>query len=85
MCFDQFILEEDEESACAHRVEWSHSIQESAGLTACDLRMLFPKEWAETASPLLRALAITDDSRLIAGYVRYLRSSSAEMVRIVSN
>lgn len=82
MCFDQFISEDNDESVCAHRINWSHSIQESAGLIACDLRMLFSKEWSDAASPLLRVLSITDDSRLIAGYVRYLRSRSSEMVRL---
>lgn len=80
MCFDQFVSEEDGETVCAHRFDWSYSVQESAGLTACDLRMLFPKEWAVAASPLLRALSLTEDQHIIYGYVRYLRSKSAEMV-----
>jgi cohesin complex subunit SA-1/2 len=80
MCFDHFSSGDDEDSVSKCQIHWSHSVQESAGLIASDLRMLFPKEWSEAASPLLRSLSITDDAHLIAGYVRYLRSKQDEMV-----
>jgi cohesin complex subunit SA-1/2 len=81
LCFEQHLPESEEDdlySLAQH--EWSDSIQEMGGLIASDLRSLFMKEWSNASSPLLRAAAITEDSRLIAGYIRYFRSKESEML-----
>ena len=38
------------------------------------------KEWSHASSPLLRAAAITEDSRLIAGYIRYFQTKEVDLV-----
>ena len=73
-CFQNFI---DEESGIEYTLAekmWSTRVQDSGGEIASDLRTLFPREWSNASSPLLRSLAITDDGRLIGGYVRYLKA-----------
>jgi len=73
-CFDQFLPNDGlQTSYSTIQKEWSHNVQEVACEIAVDLRTLFPKEWSNAVSPLLRALAITDDGRLIGGFVRYFR------------
>lgn len=51
----------------------------SACLCASDMRSLCPKEWSNAASSHLRLLAITEDARLIGGYVRYFRSKELKL------
>lgn len=78
-CYEQFLPAPNTYSK--NQVKWADLVQESGGCIACDLRTLFPKEWSDAASPFLRRLAISEDSNLIGGYVRYIRLKEAEMVR----
>jgi cohesin complex subunit SA-1/2 len=73
-CFQNFIDEDSGIEYTSAEKLWSTRIQESGGEIASDLRTLFPREWSNSSSSLLRSLAITDDSRLIGGYVRYLNT-----------
>lgn len=71
LCFEQHLPESrDAHDFSFEQQEWSETVQEIGGVISSDLRSLFLQEWANAASPLLRAAAITDDSRLIAGYKR---------------
>jgi len=73
-CFQNFIDEESGIEYTSAEKMWSTRVQDSGGEIASDLRTLFPREWSNASSPLLRSLAITDDGRLIGGYVRYLKA-----------
>ena len=78
LCFEQHLPEvEENDNYSDAQVEWSNSMQEVGGQIASDLRSLFLKEWSNASSPLLRAAAITEDSRLIAGYIRYFQTKEA--------
>jgi cohesin complex subunit SA-1/2 len=82
LCFAQYIPNSydhgDGESTAVQHSEEQHSfsdfVQLAAGRTTSDLRTLFPKEYANAASPLLRSFALQDDGRLIGAYVRFLES-----------
>ena len=80
MCYEQYLPDIENQSCSEAQKAWSDSVHESAGRCASDLRTLFPREWANAASPHLRAFAITEDSRLIGGFVRYFRSKELEKV-----
>ena len=56
-------------------------MQQSGGKIASDLRTLLHRELANASSPFLREVSITDDSRLIGGFVRYFRSKEQEKLR----
>mmetsp|Transcript_4325 Transcript_4325/g.8293 ORF Transcript_4325/g.8293 Transcript_4325/m.8293 type:complete len:1621 (+) Transcript_4325:123-4985(+) len=71
-CFQHFLDMNTKAKCSPAQISWSASVQKSAGDVASDLRTLFPREWSNASSPLLRSFAITDDSRLIGGYVRFL-------------
>lgn len=78
LCYEQF-LEPDPHSAYSEEQErFASSVQTSAGRVASDLRTLFPREWSSAKDPSLRALAMTDDSHLIGGFVRFLHSRADE-------
>lgn len=77
LCYDQFVLDEDECSSL--QVRWSKEIIEVASRVGSDVRMLFMKEYINAKSPLLHALAITDDSRLVGGYARFIRAKEQEV------
>ncbi|KAL9183151.1 hypothetical protein ACHAXT_004938 [Thalassiosira profunda] len=82
LCFAQYIPSreehaDDETSVAQHSEEqrsFSDYVQLAAGKTTADLRVLFPKEYADAASPTLRAFALREDGRLIGAYVRFLNS-----------
>ena len=80
LCFEQHLpISKEGDAFSATHHEWSNSIQEIGGIISSDLRSLFIQEWKYASSPFLRAAAITDDSRLIAGYVRYFCSKESEI------
>ncbi len=82
LCFAQYIPTSfdhgDGESTMVQHSEEQHSfsdyIQLSAGRVTSDLRTLFPKEYADASSPILRSFALQEDGRLIGAYVRFLES-----------
>jgi cohesin complex subunit SA-1/2 len=77
-CFDHF-LDKNEDEVSDEHLEFSATVQASAGRFACDLRVLFPRDWASAADPIRRKLALTDDAHLIGGFMRYLESRSEEV------
>lgn len=77
LCYDQFVLDEDDCSSL--QVQWSNEIIEVAAQVGSDIRTLFMKEYIFAKSPLLHALAITDDSRLVGGYARFIRAKEQEV------
>ena len=83
LCFEQFLPETSHEEAesiySKELVAFADSVQNDAAQTTGDLRSLFQKEWADAASPFLRACALSDDSHLIGGLVRYFRSKEEEV------
>lgn len=88
LCFEQYLPDSnengDEEEGGVTEYTMEHlafadSVQMHAGNIASDLRMLFPKEWADAANPLLRACALTDDGRLIGGFVRFFKSKEEKV------
>ena len=75
-CYEQFLPSaENSDMYSPTQKIWADLVQHSGSHIACDLRTMFPKEWSNSTSPLLRALAIVDDSCLIGGYVRHLKSN----------
>jgi cohesin complex subunit SA-1/2 len=77
LCYDQYVL--DEEDCSSLQVQWSNAIIEVAAQVGSDIRTLFMKEYIFAKSPLLHALAITDDSRLVGGYARFVRAKEQEV------
>lgn len=62
LCFAQYIPaadeRDDDETTVKHspaQLSFADFVQLSAGLVIADLRTLFPKEYAEASSPLLRS------------------------------
>lgn len=77
VCFEQFIYEEYEEEDEVFTeilMDFSDIVQTAALQVTADIRQLLPKEWADAASPLLRACALTEDRILIGASLRYLKS-----------
>ncbi len=78
LCYEQFLDDTSGFVVSDEQEEFSSAVQTSAGRVASDLRTLFPREWSSAKDPTLRALAMTDDSHLIGGFVRYLHSRAGE-------
>eukprot|EP00804_Cyclotella_cryptica_P015054 CCRYP_000638-RD/>CCRYP_000638-RD protein AED:0.18 eAED:0.18 QI:0/0.75/0.6/1/0.75/0.6/5/233/1090 len=82
LCFAQYIpatddRDDDETSVAKHspaQLSFADYVQLAAGSVFADLRTLFPKEYADAASPLLRSLALKEDGRLVGAFVRFLGS-----------
>lgn len=82
LCFAQYIPSPDDtgddETTVAQHSDEQHSfsnfVQLAAGKVTSDMRSLFPKEYADAASPILRSFALKEDGRLIGAYVRFLDS-----------
>ena len=83
LCFEQYLpLNEGdklESKYSEEHIAFSNSIQSTAGQVMSDLRALFPREWADATSPSLRAMALTEDQHLAAGFVRYFRSMEEKL------
>ena len=75
LCFAQYIPSSEDtgdgESTMVQHSEEQHSfadfVQLSAGKVTSDLRTLFPKEYQDAASPILRSFALKEDGRLVSG------------------
>ena len=84
LCFAQYLPgaddRDDDETSMGKRsfsseqVAFADFVQLAAGKVTSDLRTLFPKEFTEAASPLLRSFALVDDGRLLGGNVRFVGS-----------
>lgn len=82
MCFSQYILSSDEHgdddtTVAKHsdeQIAFADYVQIAAGRTTADLRILFPKEFSDAKNPLLRAVALQDDGRLVGAFVRFVTS-----------
>ncbi len=81
-CFDQYVTSDKSNNTTVQQ-QWANLVQESACEVAVDLRTLFPKEWSNAVSPLLRALAITEDGTLIGGFVRFFRKKQLDVSYIL--
>ena len=80
MCFDQYLPTESEDlQYTEEHDEFSLSVQSSAGRNACNIRVMFPREWKEARDPVLRALALTSDNELIGGFARYFQFKEPEV------
>jgi hypothetical protein len=77
LCFEQF-LDGDREYSKEH-VAFATAVQEEAGRVAGDLRTLFPRGWTSSVHAGLREVALVEDSHLIGGYVRFVRSQENEV------
>ena len=82
LCFAQYIPtshdQGDGESTMVQHSEeqlsFADFVQLAAGKVTSDLRVLFPKEYEDAASPILRSFVLKEDGRLIGAYVRFLAS-----------
>ena len=72
LCFEQYLDEENIVSE-DHRA-FSEAVQEAAGRTAGDLRGLFPRAMVNSVHAVLREAALVDDSHLIGGHARFVKS-----------
>jgi hypothetical protein len=79
LCFDQHLEETEDLIYSDEHVEFVSSVQASAGRIASDIRTLFPREWSQAADPVRRQLALTNDTQLIGGFARYLKSREPEV------
>lgn len=80
-CFETCLSQEDSDSV---NDDWNKNkflshLSRIANHVACDIRILFPKEWTQAASKNLRSLAIASEGKLIGGSVRCLRSEEDEL------
>jgi len=77
LCYEQWLPELDEDSSQEYsqsQLDFSDRVQMMASRVQSDLRTLFPKDWADAESPLLRACALQDDTNLVGGFIRYFRA-----------
>ena len=84
LCFDQYLEEFESEEDSVYsldQIAFSNFVQLHAGKVAGDLRSLFPKELSDAVSPLLRACALTEDSHLIGGFVRFFREKEDQLAK----
>lgn len=80
LCFSQYIPSSDEHgdddtTVAKHsedQIGFADYVQLAAGRTTSDLRVLFPKEYSDAESPLLRAVALQEDGRLVGAFVRFI-------------
>ncbi len=79
LCWEQCLDGFDLNTFSEEHIKFADSVQQHACQIAGDLRSLFPKEWADSPSSLIRAFALTDDGLLVGGSVRYLRSKEDEV------
>ena len=80
-CYEQFLPISDNPKLYSPTQQlWADLVQQSGGDIASDLRTLFPKEWSNAKSSLLRVFAIVEDSCLIGGHVRFIKSKESEQV-----
>ena len=79
VCFDQYLESTEESIYSEEHVAFASDVQASAGKVASDVRTLFLKEWCDSADPVRRALALTNDSQLIGGFARYFQSREEEV------
>jgi cohesin complex subunit SA-1/2 len=82
LCFSQYIPSADEHAdddttVAKHsndQIRFADYVQLAAGRTSSDLRVLFSKDFADAENPLLRAVALQDDGRLVGAYVRFVNA-----------
>jgi len=75
LCYEQFIDPDQDATYPPECVAFASAVQEEACRVAGDLRSLFPRQWADPKAPrLLQQFALINDSHIIGGYVRYMRS-----------
>eukprot|EP00586_Coscinodiscus_wailesii_P000063 CAMPEP_0172480390 /NCGR_PEP_ID=MMETSP1066-20121228/5488_1 /TAXON_ID=671091 /ORGANISM="Coscinodiscus wailesii, Strain CCMP2513" /LENGTH=1957 /DNA_ID=CAMNT_0013241639 /DNA_START=101 /DNA_END=5974 /DNA_ORIENTATION=+ len=79
-CFELYLPEtmDEDDNVPSHRTPqrstFTNSIQAAATRTAADVRTLLPKIWSQASHPLLRAIALTSDWKLVGGSIRFFRS-----------
>jgi hypothetical protein len=76
MSFDQFINTAESDVYSSMHIKYSLVIQEMAGRIAGDVRSLFPIQWSDAQSPILRKLSLAKESLLVAGFERRLNQVS---------
>lgn len=87
LCFSQYIPSSDEHgdddtTVAKHsdeQIAFADYVQLAAGKTTSDLRMLFPKEFSDAESPLLRAVALQEDGRLVGAFVRFINAKEHQL------
>ncbi len=79
LCFEQFLPDVNEDLYTDKQIKFSDTVQTAAFQTSGDLRALLPKVWADASSPFLRLCALTDDTSLIGGSIRYFRSQEHQL------
>lgn len=79
LCFEQFLPDVNEDLYTDEQIKFSDIVQTAAFQTSGDLRALLPKVWADASSPFLRLCALTDDTSLIGGSIRYFRSQEHQL------
>jgi len=77
LSFEMYV-EEGQDIRQYHK-SFSRRVQAHAINIACDLRNLFPKRFQNKADTALRACALSDDSHLIGGTVRFLRCQEQQL------
>jgi hypothetical protein len=74
-CFEHHILPDSDliKVVSKNQLDFSIAVQYHAVRTSGDLRVLFPRDWSKSTSPLLAACALTDDSVMLGASVRFIR------------
>ena len=79
MCFDQTLREDEDIIYSDEHHEFVAVVLSSAGRVSSDVRSLFAREWKQSADPVRRSLALTEDSQLLGGFSGFLQSRYSEV------
>ena len=66
-------VDEESDSYSRHHKDFARSVQSHAAAVAGDLRSLLHREWMNSSDPVLRDCALTNDSHMIGGSMRFLQ------------
>jgi hypothetical protein len=78
-CYEQFIESEYADQVPICQLGFSTLVQEHAVRLTGDLRMLFPKGWNLVKSKVLSTLALQQETALVGGLVRFVRSQEEKV------
>jgi hypothetical protein len=83
LCYEQYIESEFADQVSISQLAFSTFVQEHAARLTGDLRMLFPKGWNSVKSKVLSDLALQQETALVGGLVRFVRSQEEKVSNMI--